>query len=200
MSFRAIAALLGALAGARLAAAADLRAGTLELDPSKTRIEFRLDGTLHATHGTFKLERGVITADPYGGTATGMIEVDAKSGDTGIRARDDRMKDTILETQKYPQFIFEPRHIEVQMKPKGQFHATLQGVMAVHGSAHPMTLEAEGHISGDEMVASSHFSIPYVDWGMADPSLFLLTVAKHVDVDIAAAGRVFWAEEPATHR
>jgi hypothetical protein len=46
------------------AASAELRSGTLELDPSKTLIEFRLPGALHTTHGTFKLERGTITADP----------------------------------------------------------------------------------------------------------------------------------------
>jgi hypothetical protein len=36
------------------AASAELRSGTLELDPSKTLIQFRLPGALHTTHGTFK--------------------------------------------------------------------------------------------------------------------------------------------------
>jgi len=77
------------------AAAAGLRSGTLELDPSKTLIEFRLPGALHTTHGTFKLERGTIIADPATGKAGGSIVVDARSGDTGIGARDNDMRENV---------------------------------------------------------------------------------------------------------
>jgi hypothetical protein len=45
------------------AASAELRSGTLELDPAKTLIEFRLPGALHTTHGTFKLD-----GEPSSGT------------------------------------------------------------------------------------------------------------------------------------
>jgi hypothetical protein len=34
---------------------------------------------------------------------------------------------------------------------------------------------------------------PYVEWGMADPSLPLLSVSNSVDIDVATAGRVTWA-------
>src|SRR5579863_9680566 len=73
------------------AASAELRSGTLELDPSKTVIEFRLPGTLHTTHGTFKLERGTLIGDPSTGKAGGSIVVDARSGDTGMGSRDAHM-------------------------------------------------------------------------------------------------------------
>jgi polyisoprenoid-binding protein YceI len=199
MSFRvqAIAAALFVLAVVRLAAAADLRAGTLELDPSKTRIEFHVAGALHAVHGTFKLNHAVINADPRTGAATGLIEIDAASGESGLGARDNRMKDSILESQKYPHITFTPEHLYARMEPDGAFHASLQGVMSVHGSAHEMILDTAGQLSDGAVVATCHFSIPYVEWGMKDPSLLLLTVAKQVDIDVAATGRVVWAGEPA---
>jgi len=202
MSFRdqAIAAVLVAVAGARLAAAAEVRAGTLELDPSRTRIEFRVEGALHTTHGTFKLDRGVINADPRVGTATGAIEVDAASGDSGLSSRDDRMRDSILESQKYPKMTFTPTHIDAQVEPDGAFHARLHGAMTVHGAAHEMTIDSEGHLSGDYLVATCHFSIPYVEWGMKDPSVLLLTVAKRVDLDVTTAGWIVWAGETARDR
>src|ERR1700722_711730 len=84
-------------------AAGELRSGTLELDPSKTLIEFRLPGPLHTIHGTFKLERGTIIADPATGKAGGSIVVDARSGDTGIGARDNEMQESVLEAQRYPE-------------------------------------------------------------------------------------------------
>ena len=38
----------------------------------------------------------------------------------------------------------------------------------------------------------SHFSVPYVDWGMQNPSVLFLTVAKQVEIDIATEGRITW--------
>ena len=43
--------------------AADARVGILELDPSKTTIEFKLEGSSHTTHGMFRLKRGNIKAN-----------------------------------------------------------------------------------------------------------------------------------------
>ena len=118
------------------AASAELRSGTLELDPSKTLIEFRLPGTLHTTHGTFKLERGTIIADPATGKAGGSIVVDAKSGDTGIGARDNDMREGVLEAQRYPEITFDPQHFTLKLRSGGQFQATMQGVLTLHGGRH----------------------------------------------------------------
>jgi len=123
-SVRTFVFVLAMAAVANQAAAAELRSGTLELDPSKTLIEFRLPGALHTTHGTFKLERGIIKADPGTGEAGGSIIVDAKSGDSGMGARDSRMKDGVLEVQKYPEITFTPGHLTGQL---GQTVSSKQG-------------------------------------------------------------------------
>ncbi len=179
------------------AAAAESRSGTLDLDPSKTLIEFRLPGALHTTHGTFKLERGIIKADPGTGEARGSITVDARSGDSGVGARDSRMKDSVLEVQKYPEITFRPRQVTGQLRTAGQFQAKLEGVLTLHGAGHQIVMEVQGQLIGDSLVAKSHFSVPYVDWGMKDPSILFFTVAKQVDIDIVTAGHVVWTQEPA---
>jgi polyisoprenoid-binding protein YceI len=105
-----------------------------------------------------------------------------------------------FDVEKYPQITFTARHCDVQMEPDGAFHARLQGVMTVHGADHEMILDAEGHLSGGDIVATSHLSIPYVEWGMKDPSLLLLTVEKNVDIDVATTGRILWTEEASRDR
>ena len=196
-SIRAFIFLLAMAASVPQAAAEQLRSGTLELDPSKTLIEFRLPGALHTTHGTFKLEHGTIKADLGTGEASGSIIVDARSGDSGIAARDSRMKDSVLEVQKYPEITFTPQQVTGRLGTDGQFQAKLQGVLTLHGSGHQIVMEVKGRLAGDSLIAASHFSVPYVEWGMEDPSVLLLTVAKQADIDIATAGHVVWTGEPA---
>lgn len=188
-SWRAFAVVLVILAFAHRAAAESL-SGILELDPAKTLIEFRLPGALHATHGKFKLAHGTIKADLATGVASGSIVVDARSGDSGIAARDDRMKANVLEVQKYPEITFTPRHAIGKLEKDGQFQAKLDGVLTIHGARHEIVTEVRGRLVGDSLTAACHFSVPYVDWGMRDPSLFFLTVAKQVEIDIATEGRI----------
>jgi polyisoprenoid-binding protein YceI len=179
------------------AASAELRSGTLELDPAKTLIEFRLPGALHTTHGTFKLERGTIVGDPATGKADGSIVVDARSGDTGIGTRDKDMRESVLEAQRYPEITFDPQHFTLEVRGGGQLQATMQGVLTLHGGRHDVALTAQGQLVGDNLTATAHFSVPYVDWGLKDPSVLFLTVAKQVDIDIATSGHVVWNREAA---
>jgi len=188
----AFAVVLVILAFAHLAVAAESLSGTLELDPAKTLIEFRLPGALHATHGKFKLAHGTISADLATGEASGSIVVDASSGDSGIGARDNEMRESILEAQKYPEIIFAPRHAIGKLEKDGQFQAKLDGVLTIHGARHEIVTEVQGRLVGNTLTAACHFSVPYVAWGMQDPSLFILTVAKQVEIDIATEGRITW--------
>jgi polyisoprenoid-binding protein YceI len=174
------------------ASSAGARIGIIKLDPAKTLVEFRLGGSLHSTHGKFQLRTGMIKADSASGKAEGMIVVDAASGDSGDSIRDHRMKDSILEAEKFPEITFTARHIEGHLDRGGVFQAKLEGVLKLHGAEHALTIDAHGTLIDDNLVATAHFSIPYVEWGLKDPSVLLLTVAKQVDIDIATAGRVTW--------
>src|SRR5271167_1298764 len=93
---------------AGFASASESRIGVLELDPSKTVVEFKLGGSLHTTHGKFKLKSSTIRADSATGKAEGAIAVDATSGDSGNSLRDNRMKHSVLEAQIYPEITFAP--------------------------------------------------------------------------------------------
>jgi hypothetical protein len=46
------------------------------------------------------------------------------------------------------------------------------------------------HIDGASLAAKGHFTVPYVKWGLKDPSIFILKVAKEVDIDLTLAGRL----------
>jgi hypothetical protein len=53
-----------------------------------------------------------------------------------------------------------------------------------------MTVPMQIHIDGATLSAKTHFTIPYVKWGLKDPSIFILKVAKEVDIDLTLVGRL----------
>jgi polyisoprenoid-binding protein YceI len=157
---------------------------SLDLDPAKTDIQFTLHDALHTVHGTFKLKQGSIAFDPDSGRASGEIVIDVTSGASGSDARDSRMHKEILESQRYPEATFIPDHVDGKLAQQGQSQIDVHGAMKLHGLDHELTLHFQVKQAGDRYTASTHFVIPYVQWGMKNPSNFLLKVDKTVDLDI----------------
>jgi len=164
----------------------------LQLDPANTRIDYSLQGWPHVTHGTFQLARGVIRIDPATGKAEGSVIVSATSGDSGSHMRDSEMKDSILEVGRYPEITFTPQQTEGQRTPQGEFPATIRGILMLHGSPHQIALTVVVQPSGDRFTATTHFAVPYVAWGLKDPSLLIFRCADTVYVDIKTQGQVTW--------
>ncbi len=168
----------------------------LKLDPAHTRITFTLKGNAHNTEGSFTLKRGEIMVDPDSGKAHGIIVVDATSGRTGIIMRDNRMRDSILEAQRYPDISFMPRQAAGHPVPHGVFVVKVSGTFLLHGAQHDATLEVAINRTGDDFTATSRFEIPYVAWGVKDPSLLFLRVDNRVQVEVSTSGHATWL--PAT--
>jgi polyisoprenoid-binding protein YceI len=162
----------------------------IELDPAQTHIEFSLTGTVHTTHGTFKLKRGTIRFDPGTGKASGLVVVDVTSGDTGSGARDKKMHKDVLQSEKYPEATFAPAQIKGSVDPKADSQVAVSGIFNLHGSDHEITLTFQVHPEGGHLKASTKFEVPYQDWGMKNPSNFLLHVSDKVDVEVQAVGQL----------
>ena len=172
---------------------------TLELDPANTRIEFTLSATLHAVHGTFALKSGTIHFNPATGSAGGLIVVDATSGDTGNQGRDRKMHQEILESPRYPEITFTPAKLSGKFELQGHSTVQMDGIFRLHGADHPVTLSLPVQAKEDTLSARTHIVIPYVAWGLKNPSTFLLHVSDKVEVDIAASGRILAAQSQPAH-
>src|ERR1700720_3769273 len=161
------------------------------LDPSKSTVEFTLGASLHTVHGTFKLKSGEVHFDPAKGTASGAIVVDALSGESGNEGRDKKMHREILESPKFSEVVFVPIHIEGTVAPQGTSQVAVSGIMKLHGQDHEMILNfaLQPGTSGQEQ-ATTRFSMPYVKWGLKNPSTFILRVSESVDIDVHASGQL----------
>jgi polyisoprenoid-binding protein YceI len=162
----------------------------IELDPARTSISFTLGDVLHTVHGTFKLKRGTLKFDSATGEASGEIVVDVASGDSGNGSRDKRMHKEILETARFPEATFSPDHVSGELMPSGESQLDVHGTFLLHGASHETTLHFRAEVKSGDVAASTTFEIPYVKWGIKNPSNFLLKVNDKVDMTIQAFGRL----------
>ena len=160
------------------------------LDPAASRVEFTLGDILHTVHGSFQLKRGTLRLDPAKGTASGELVVDATSGDSGSKGRDRKMHRDILESQKYPEITFVPQHIAGTLAPQGTSQITLQGLLTLHGQAHPMTITMPVQVQGSSVSGEAKFIVPYVKWGLKNPSTWFLRVSDKVEITVHAVGEL----------
>ncbi len=159
----------------------------IDLDPSKTRIEFTLSDVLHTVHGTFQLKSGHVDVDPESKTISGQFVVDASSGESGSGARDSRMKKNILEVGRYPEITFTPISMEGNLS-SASASVVVVGWFGIHGQRHKLSIPVNVELSGGKAVATGKFVVPYVAWGMKNPSTFILRVNQQVDISITAVG------------
>lgn len=155
----------------------------LNLDPARTAVRFALPATLHTVHGSFQLKHGSVRFDPATGGITGEIVVDAASGNSGDEGRDRRMHKDVLESRHYAEIVFTPDRVDGAVAPQGTSQIQVHGVFRIHGAQHEITLPVQVQVHNGQATAKTSFSIPYVQWGMKNPSNFFLHVSDKVQIE-----------------
>lgn len=170
-----------------LPAGALLAQTALVIDPSQSHVEYSVSSTLHTVHGTFHLKRGTVRFDPATGIASGELVVDAASGSSGDGPRDRRMNKEILQSDRYPEIVFRPDRVDGTVAPEGESQVQLHGMFAIHGQQHEMVVPVEVQGSGGQYTSTAHFTVPYIQWGMKNPSNFILKVSDKVEITVHTA-------------
>jgi polyisoprenoid-binding protein YceI len=159
-----------------------------QFDPSATKITFTLGDILHTVRGSFKLKKGDVEDNVGTKSIVGTVTVDATSGESGNRSRDRKMHKEILESARYPEIIFRPDRVDGTVAPIGTSTVQVHGIFSIHGSDHELTMPVRVEVFPDHWIADTHFSIPYVKWGIKNPSTFVLRVSESVEIDVHATG------------
>jgi len=160
------------------------------VDPASSQVSFSLGGNTHHVNGTFHVQSGSIDFDRGAQTISGSVVVAAGSGNSGDEGRDKKMNADVLEAAKFAEVSFAPKSYQGAIAATGDSTIQVTGVFTLHGAPHDLTVPMQIHIDGSSVTAKTHFSVPYVKWGLKDPSIFILKVAKDVDIDLTLAGKV----------
>ena len=165
------------------------------MDPAKTVITYLLEGWPHRTQGTFTLKHGAIRIDPATGAISGEITVDAASGNSGHSVRDERMRSSVLEADRFPEISFAPTRIVGHGTIRKEFPVIVRGTMRLRGIEHELIINAVIVWEGNDVTIRCTFSIPYVEWGLKYPGILIFTVSKEVDVSLTAGARLNWTPQ-----
>ena len=162
----------------------------LNFVPGKATVKFTLGASLHTVHGSFAMKSGTVRFDPATQKVSGEIFIDTTSGQSGNDGRDKKIHKEVLESARYPDIGFRPDRVEGQFAANGASTLQVHGIFAVHGAEHEITIPVQVSMSPGHWSAASHFAVPYVKWGMKNPSTFILRVDQSVDIDVQASGDV----------
>jgi polyisoprenoid-binding protein YceI len=160
----------------------------LTLDPTHSEVHFTLSDTLHTVHGAFHIQQGEIAFDPATGKASGSIVVDALSGQSGNSTRDHRMTDDELKASTFKTIIFAPTTFTGTFNPAGDSTLQVLGTFTLLGTPHEIEVPMKIHATADQLQATGTFAVPYIQWGLKDPSTFVIHVNKEVQIDLALTG------------
>lgn len=174
--------------GSALGAAAQQQ--TFSINPSASSVAFGLVGTGHEVHGIFHVASGVIQFDRTAAKISGSIVVSAASGDSGDKGRDKKMRSDVLDVDHFADVTFQPRSYTGTLAVSGDSTIQVSGVFTLHGTPHDITVPMQVHMEGANVAVNGGFLVPYVKWGLKDPSIFILKVAKEVQIDLNLIGTV----------
>ncbi len=163
---------------------------TFTVTPEASDVAFTLGASDHTVNGTFHVQSGSVTFDRGASTISGAVVVAAGSGNSGNQGRDKKMNHDVLDVERFADVSFVPKSYQGAVAASGDSNIQVTGVFTLHGAPHDLTVPMQIHIDGTNLTAITHFTVPYVQWGLKDPSFFVFKVAKEVGIDLKLAGHL----------
>ena len=173
-----------------LAPAALAQHQTFAVNPDASEVKMRLTTTHEVVNGTFHIQSGSIEFDRSAARMSGSVAVLAGSGKTGNDSRDKKMNKDILKVEQYTTVSFAPETYTGTVAPSGESTIQVSGVFTLLGTPHDLTIPMQIHIDGSKAIARAHFVVPYVQWGLKNPSFMFWKAENDVAIDLDLVGQV----------
>jgi polyisoprenoid-binding protein YceI len=121
---------------------------------------------------------------------SGSVAVLAGSGKTGNDSRDKKMNKDILKVDQYTTVSFAPKTYTGTIAPSGDSTIQVSGVFTLVGNPHDLTIPMQIHMDGSKATARAQFVVPYVQWGLKNPSFMFWKAENDVAIDLNLVGEV----------
>ena len=173
-----------------LAPAALAQHQAFTVNPDSSQVKITLNTTHEVVNGVFHVQSGSIDFDPSASRISGSVVVLAGSGKTGNDSRDKKMNKDILKVEQYATVSFEPKTYTGAIAPSGDSTIQVTGIFTLLGTPREITIPILVHLEGATGSAKAHFVVPYVEWGVKNPSILIWKAEEDVAIDLFLAGRL----------
>ena len=163
---------------------------TFAVNPDASEVKMTLKTTHELVNGTFHVQSGSIEFDRGNPRMSGSVVVLAASGKTGNDSRDKKMKNDILQVERYTTVSFEPKSYAGDIASSGDSTIQVTGMFILLGTPHEITVPILVHLDGASATAKTHFVVPYVQWGLKNPSFLIWKADNDVAIDLILSGRL----------
>jgi polyisoprenoid-binding protein YceI len=163
---------------------------TFAVNRDASEVLMRLNTTHEVVNGVFHLQSGSVDYDRTASRISGVIIIAAGSGKTGNDSRDKKMYKDILKADQFATVSFAPRTYTGTILPTGDSTIQVSGVFTLLGTPHDLTIPLEIHIEGTKASAKAHFVVPYVQWGLKNPSFLIWKAENEVAIDLNLVGQI----------
>jgi hypothetical protein len=173
-----------------LAPAAHAQYQTFAVNPDASEIKMTLNTTREVVNGTFHIQSGSIEFDRSNPKMSGLVAVLTGSGKTGNDSRDKKMYKDILKVDQYTTVSFAPKTYTGTIPPSGDSTIQVSGVFTLLGNPHNLTISMQIHMDGSKATARAQFVVPYVQWGLKNPSFLFWKAENDVAIDLVLVGTI----------
>jgi hypothetical protein len=173
-----------------LAPAALAQHQTFAVNPDSSEVKMTLKTTHELVNGTFHIQSVSIEFNRSNPKMSGSVVVLAGSGKTGNDSRDKKMNKDILEVEQHATVSFEPKLYSGAIAPSWDSTIQVTGVFILPGTPHEITVPMLVHLDGANATAKTHFVVPYVQWGLKNPSFLIWKADNDVAIDLFLTGRL----------
>jgi polyisoprenoid-binding protein YceI len=163
---------------------------TFEVNPEASEVKMTLKTTHELVNGIFHVQSGLIEFDRSNPKMSGLVVVLPDSGKTGNGSRDKKMYQDILKVEQFATITFEPKTYAGNLALSGDSNVQVTGIFTLLGTPHEITVPMQIHIEGAVATAKGHFVVPYVQWGLKNPSFLIWKADDDVAIDLNLVAHV----------
>jgi polyisoprenoid-binding protein YceI len=163
---------------------------TFAVNPDASEVKIKLNTTHEVVNGTFHIQSGSIEFDRSNSKMSGSVGVLAGSGKTGNDSRDKKMNKDILKVDQYTTVSFAPKSYTGTIASRGDSTIQVGGVFTLLGIPHDLTIPIQIHMDGSKATARAQFVVPYVQWGLKNPSFMFWKAENDVAIDLNLVGQI----------
>ncbi|MGA9584102.1 MAG: YceI family protein [Terracidiphilus sp.] len=173
-----------------LAPAALAQHQTFAVNSDASEVKIKLNTTHEVVNGTFHVQSGSINFDRTASHISGIVIVAAGSGKTGNDARDKKMNKDVLKVEQFATVSFAPKTYTGTIAASGDSTILVSGVFTLLGTPHDLTIPMQIQIEGSAGTAKAQFVVPYVQWGLKNPSFLIWKADNDVAIDLSLVGNI----------